>query len=57
MIGNGLPDRFDHRRRWLARRRNSSCCPTVRLFRQQRPDGWNPVIADVVGELSAFVGR
>jgi hypothetical protein len=37
--------------RWLLRRPDSPWYPTMRLFRQQQPGAWEPVMAEVAAEL------
>ncbi|WP_198015324.1 tetratricopeptide repeat protein [Nitratidesulfovibrio termitidis] len=41
--------------RWLLGRADSPWYPGARLFRQDKPDDWESVIADVANELPAFV--
>jgi hypothetical protein len=41
--------------RWLRGRNDSPWYPTMRLFRQQRPGDWRPVIEQVAEELENFV--
>jgi len=46
--------------RWLLEREDSPWYPTMRLFRQQKPADWSPVIDALVGALPRFaaeVGR
>ncbi|MBP2305962.1 tetratricopeptide repeat protein [Azospirillum melinis] len=43
--------RFSGCWRWLLDRDDSPWYPTLRLFRQQRPDDWTPVLAQVREEL------
>ncbi|HEX2230356.1 MAG TPA: ADP-heptose--LPS heptosyltransferase [Candidatus Binatia bacterium] len=38
--------------RWMERRNDSPWYPTMRLFRQERPGEWPPVIAAVANELA-----
>jgi hypothetical protein len=38
--------------RWMTNRQNSPWYPTMRLFRQQRFGDWEPVVAQLVSELS-----
>jgi Flp pilus assembly protein TadD len=42
--------------RWLARREDSPWYPTLRLFRQERPGAWPPVIARLVEALAQRFG-
>lgn len=37
--------------RWMLKRNDSPWYPTMRLFRQERPEEWGPVIKDVVNVL------
>jgi hypothetical protein len=46
-----LLDRFDSCWRWLTGRRDSPWYPTLRLYRQERPGDWDPVIAEIVADL------
>ena len=46
--------RFDGCWRWLTGRDDSPWYPTARLFRQERPGAWGPVIERVVSALSAW---
>ena len=41
--------------RWMLQREDSPWYPTMRLFRQQRPMDWDPVIARVRKELQSLV--
>ena len=47
-----LPSEADWR--WMDGRDDSPWYPTMRLFRQERPGEWAPVIARVAGELAAL---
>jgi Glycosyltransferase family 9 (heptosyltransferase) len=40
--------------RWMDRREDSPWYPTMRLFRQECPGAWEPVMARVVAELTRF---
>ncbi len=40
--------------RWLLDREDTPWYPTMRIFRQQRPGEWSPVIERVVAELAAL---
>jgi Flp pilus assembly protein TadD len=40
--------------RWLTNREDSPWYPTVRLFRQQEREGWNPLIPRVAAALAQF---
>jgi hypothetical protein len=40
--------------RWMDAREDSSWYPTMRLFRQERPGAWEPVVARVMAELMRF---
>ena len=51
-----LLSRFDACWRWLAGREDSPWYPGLRLFRQERPGEWGPVIARVAAELARFAG-
>ncbi len=39
--------------RWLLDRRDSPWYPTMRVFRQSRPDDWGPVVREVAAALAA----
>jgi hypothetical protein len=41
--------------RWLLQRSDSPWYPTARLFRQQRPGAWDPVIQDVAAALTEWL--
>ncbi|HEV2694946.1 MAG TPA: tetratricopeptide repeat-containing glycosyltransferase family protein [Verrucomicrobiae bacterium] len=41
--------------RWMLQRTDSPWYPTMRLYRQQRSEGWEPVLAQVAGELRKLV--
>jgi hypothetical protein len=43
--------------RWMEGRDDSPWYPTMRLFRQRRPDDWGALIAGVATELAAFAQR
>lgn len=43
--------------RWLQRREDSPWYPTMRLFRQIKPEDWESVIARVAQELTKFAER
>lgn len=49
-----LLDRFDHCWRWLAGRQDSPWYPGLRVFRQPVPGDWDPVLAEVAGDLRAL---
>jgi len=38
--------------RWMDGREDSPWYPTMRLFRQERPGAWEPVVARVAAELT-----
>jgi hypothetical protein len=38
--------------RWLLERSDSPWYPTARLFRQQTPGAWDPVIAEIAAALT-----
>jgi hypothetical protein len=40
--------------RWMDEREDSPWYPTMRLFRQERPGAWEPVVARVMAELMRF---
>lgn len=40
--------------RWMEGRSDSPWYPTMRLFRQERPGDWEPVIARVAMELASL---
>jgi tetratricopeptide (TPR) repeat protein/glycosyltransferase involved in cell wall biosynthesis len=42
--------------RWMLERRDNPWYPTMRLFRQSRPSGWEDVILQVAGELAGLAG-
>ena len=46
-----LLNRFDSCWRWFAGRRDSPWYPTLRLYRQQRPNDWDSVMAEVTRDL------
>jgi tetratricopeptide (TPR) repeat protein len=46
-----LMDRFAPCWRWLTGRTDSPWYPTLRIYRQPRPDDWAPVIAAIVSDL------
>jgi hypothetical protein len=48
-----LPDSPDWR--WLFHCKDTSWYPTMRLFRQRRGDGWEPVVAEVAEALKSAV--
>jgi tetratricopeptide (TPR) repeat protein len=48
-----LLDRFDACWRWLRGRRDSPWYPSLRIYRQQKPGGWDGVVADIVRDLRA----
>lgn len=50
-----LLSRFDGCWRWLTKREDSPWYPSMRLFRQEAPGSWAPVIARVRSALSALV--
>jgi hypothetical protein len=41
--------------RWLLQRSDSPWYPTARLFRQQKPGAWDPVIQDVGAALTEWL--
>lgn len=43
--------------RWLLERSDSPWYPSVRLFRQQTPGAWDPLISDVAAALSEDIQR
>jgi Tfp pilus assembly protein PilF len=43
--------------RWLLNRTDSPWYPTARLFRQDKPGVWDPVIADVRAALAAWLAQ
>ena len=43
--------------RWMDRREDSPWYPTMRLFRQESPGAWEPVITRVVAELGRELSR
>lgn len=47
---------YDADWRWLRTREDSPWYPTVRLFRQQRPGGWDELLQRVAAELAAWDG-
>jgi len=51
-----LLDRFDSCWRWLDGRRDSPWYPTLRLYRQERPGDWEPVLAELMRDLQDFTG-
>ena len=48
-----LPTNADWR--WLSDRTDSPWYPTMRLFRQQAPGNWGPVIEEVATELERLI--
>ena len=51
-----LLDRFAPCWRWLLGRRDSPWYPTLRLYRQTRPDDWESVLAEVARDLRCRAG-
>lgn len=49
-----LMDRFAPCWRWLTGRRDSPWYPTLRIYRQPRPDDWPSVIAEITGGLKSL---
>lgn len=49
-----LLDRFDHCWRWLDGRRDSPWYPTLRVYRQPRPEDWDSVLAELAADLRAL---
>lgn len=49
--------RFDNCWRWLSGRDDSPWYPTLRLFRQEKPMDWEPVVARVAEDLSRLAAR
>jgi hypothetical protein len=49
-----IMNRFDSCWRWLSGRRDSPWYPTVRLYRQPRPGGWDAVVAEIAYDLHRF---
>lgn len=47
-------DRYDNCWRWMSGRDDSPWYPTLRIFRQERPGDWPPVIARVATALAAM---
>jgi tetratricopeptide (TPR) repeat protein len=43
--------------RWLLEREDSPWYPTMRLFRQSRPDDWDEVFERIAGELAILIGE
>jgi hypothetical protein len=52
-----LLDRYDNCWRWLSRREDSPWYPTLRIFRQERPGAWAPVIARVAAALARMAAE
>lgn len=50
-------DRYDNCWRWLSNRTDSPWYPTLRIFRQKRPDEWGPVVGRVARALRALAER
>lgn len=48
--------RFDGCWRWLRGRDDSPWYPTLRLYRQEEPGAWDPVVARVARDLAAYGG-
>jgi hypothetical protein len=44
-------DRFAHCWRWVGDREDSDWYPTLRIFRQSRPEAWPEVVAKVTAAL------
>jgi tetratricopeptide (TPR) repeat protein len=49
-----LLDRFDSCWRWFTGRRDSPWYPTLRVYRQPRPNDWDSVLAEVARDLATF---
>jgi hypothetical protein len=49
-----LLDRYDNCWRWLSGRTDSPWYPTLRIFRQPRPNDWTAVIGDVTTALARY---
>jgi hypothetical protein len=43
--------------RWMVQRQDSPWYPTMRLFRQPKPEAWGPVIEEVAGALEELTAR
>jgi glycosyl transferase family 9 (putative heptosyltransferase) len=52
-----LMDRFDTCWRWLLGRRDSPWYPSLRLYRQPRPDDWDSVVAEIAADLRGFAAN
>ena len=52
-----LLDRFDPCWRWLTGRRDSPWYPTLRIYRQNHPGQWSPVISAVADDLRALAAN
>ncbi|NVN88992.1 MAG: tetratricopeptide repeat protein [Desulfuromonadales bacterium] len=48
---------FNNDWRWMRDRNDSPWYPTMRLFRQEAPGEWEPVLANIARELARFAGR
>jgi ADP-heptose:LPS heptosyltransferase len=51
-----LLSRFDACWRWMRGRADSPWYPTLRIYRQPRPNDWAPVLSDISADLARLAG-
>lgn len=49
-----LMNRFDSCWRWFANRQDSPWYPTMRIYRQIRPDDWDYVVTEIARDIQSF---
>jgi tetratricopeptide (TPR) repeat protein len=52
-----LMNRFGSEWRWMLNREDSPWYPTMRIFNQEEPGNWTPVIEDIAIELKRLLGN